>query len=387
MVPRQWLNGAPMPSLAGCWPGHPLCTRQDKSSPCCAVIKLWNVSTACGMSMSLHKSGSLLGGVVHGLAKEVIWTGPQAWHCQVSGGTAWVTVLGGKRAAQGLQGDFPPEPCLYQTRNNAGHLLDQSWQYTLDLHHLLIFSASLEVRQGNSRATPFRGSHLPIVSQTRHPESLTLWFWNVPASWGYGHTCVPFRWNKVYTPAGAVMLQSTMERPGHQGLKMGKRVKLFTLVMSSLPHLSNGRSYHPDFLPGWWWGSKRPCEWTCLVHCQGHTEAGDNYSWLGGNTHSGRMREHLSLVGNGTSEEMSTQRLSGSLGGGWDSGRGVYLLGRMVCKEKVVTQRGEGYPGRQFGLSGEVRLWRGSSLDLTHTGVKGPSSEAMERDSLCGSSI
>ena len=99
------------------------------------------------------------------------------------------------------------------------------------------------------------------------------------------------------------------------------------------------------------------------------------------------MREHLSLVGNGTSEEMSTQRLSGSLGGGWDSGRGVYLLGRMVCKEKVVTQRGEGDPGRQFGLSGEVRLWRGSSLDLTHTGVKGPSSEAMERDSLCGSSI
>lgn len=124
------------------------CTQRDKSSPC-AVIKLWNVDTACGMSMRLAQSGSLTGGVVHGLAKEVVGQGPRAWpHCQVS----W-NCLGNRPWRKGCYRVYLEIFLLSlvstKLRKNTGHLLvpESSTNTPLDLHHLLIFSASLQVRQ------------------------------------------------------------------------------------------------------------------------------------------------------------------------------------------------------------------------------------------------
>lgn len=96
-------------------------------------------------------------------------------------------------------------------------------------------------------------------------------------------------------PAGAVMPQSTVERPGHQGLKVG--YELFTLARSSHPHLSNGRCYHPGFLQGDDKGSRDLVNERAWSTAKATMEAVVIVLGLGGTHIQGRMERAFVLGG------------------------------------------------------------------------------------------
>ena len=161
------------------------------------------------------------------------------------------------------------------------------------LTFIISWSSQLLWKTGRetSRVTPFRCSHFPIASQTRHPESL------------HSGVCGPRRGMGTYVPSSGGTHKSTPRRVlwclraprREQGTGVWWWGRGRSCLLLLVPHflMSNGRRYCPDLLPGWGWGSKRSCEWMWLVKRQGHPEVGDNCSWLGGNTYSGNMKEHF----------------------------------------------------------------------------------------------
>ena len=231
---------------------------------------------------------------------------------------------------------------------------------------IISWSSQLLWKRGreNSRVIPFRRSHFPIASQTRHPESL------------HSGMCGPRGGMGTHVPSSGGTQKSTPRR---------------VLWCLRAPRREQGTGV-------WRWGSGRSCllllvphflicqmeDATALTSSQGDDEGPrDLVNECGWSNAKATQKWVISVLG---WEAIHIQVIwkSISLGGKWhqwgdehpeivwEPGRRLGLREEGVpCREdkKVATQRGEGNPGRQFGPSGEARLWRGSSPDLSHTGV------------------